>query len=156
MKTSKNRKIALISSPGGHLFKTLKLKKWWGNYERFWVTDIKKNENIKSLRGEKVYGGYFPENRNVMNFIRNLLLAYRVLRKEKPDLIFSIGAGIAPPFFLIGRIMGIKTVFMETFNFIPKSTLSGRLIYPICSSFIVQNKEILQIYPKAKFVGRVL
>lgn len=152
----KKTKVCIISSPGGHLFKTLQLKDWWEGYDRFWVTDSEVLEKTNLLNKEKVYQGFFPENRNLVNFLRNLALAWRLLRKEKPDFLFSIGAGIAPPFFFVGKLLGIKLIFMETFILTNHPTLSGRLIYPLSALFLVQNKKMLESYPKAKYLGSLL
>jgi len=67
-----------------------------------------------------------------------------------------MGAGIAPPFFIAARILNIKSVFIETFSYIPKATLSGKIIYFICNHFYVQNKKLLKIYPRAKYIGSIL
>jgi beta-1,4-N-acetylglucosaminyltransferase len=148
-------KLCLVCSPGGHLYKTFMLKEWWEKYPHFWVTDPL-TKKLEFPQNEKVYYGHFPVSRHPINFIKNLFLAYKLLRKEKPNLIFSTGAGIAPPFFIIGKLMGIKLVFMETFIFSPEPTLSGKLIYPFADHFVIQNKKLKNIYPRAKYWGKVL
>lgn len=150
-KKLKTRKICLISSSGGHLYQTYELKKWWNKYPHFWIT---KNDSLSKslLKGEKKYFAYFPENRNLKTAFKNLLLAFRILKKEKPSLVFSTGAGLAPPFFLAAKLLKIKTVFIETFVFIPHRTLSGKLIAPISDYFIVQNKALLKIYKNAIYI----
>jgi len=131
------------------------LKDWWSQYDRVWVT---RNDELSNdlLKHEHVVYGYFPENRHIINACKNFILAVRTLRKIKPDAVFSMGAGIAPPFLLAAKIMGIKTIFMETFISIPRATLSGRLVYFWVDVFLVQNKELLKIYPRAKYWGSVL
>lgn len=156
MSEEKIIKLGIITSPGGHLYKTYQIKGWWENYDRFWVANRKVVRKMNLLKGEKVYQGYFPENRNLINFFQNLALAWKTLRREKPDFLFSMGAGIAPPFFLVGKLLGIKLIFLETFILIDRPTLSGRLVYPLVDLFLVQNKKMLKYYPKAKFFGPVI
>jgi UDP-N-acetylglucosamine:LPS N-acetylglucosamine transferase len=155
MKKEKKIKLGLITSPGGHLFKLYQLKPWWQQYQRFWVTSPV-TKKLKILNQEKVYFSRYPFNRNIINFIKNLFLAIKILNLEKPDILFSTGAGIAPPFFIIAKLMGIKLIFMETFIFIPKATLTGRIIYSIADQFLIQNKGLKKIYPKAKYWGTCL
>ncbi len=150
-----NKKICLISSPGGHLYKMFKLKPWWQKHQRFWVTSPL-TKKIKLIHNEKIYYAHFPVSRNLPNFIKNLFLAIKILTKEKPDLIFSLGAGIAPPFFIIGKLMGIKLIFMETFIFSPQTTMTGKLVYPITDLFLIQNPKLKKTYPKAVYWGNVL
>lgn len=148
-------KICLVSSPGGHLFHLKRLEKWWGKYPHFWVS---KSYLDKSMVGEnqKFYYGYFPEQRSVINFFRNLILAWKIISKEKPNIIVSSGAGVAPPFFVIGKIFGCKLIFIEVFDFIQYPTLSGRFVYPLADLFLVQHREQLKRYPKAILVGSIL
>jgi len=155
MKPANKIKIGLITSPGGHLFKLHQLKPWWQQYQRFWITSPI-TKKLKILNQEKIYYGYFPVSRNIINFIKNLILAVKILKKEKPHILFSTGAGIAPPFFIIAKLMGIKLIFMETFIFSPETTLSGRLVYSFTNHFLVQNKELLKTYKKAKFWGQCI
>lgn len=147
-------KICLVTSTGGHLYQVYRLKKWWTGYERFWVS-FDKEDARELLRGERVVWAHFPEHRHLANFIRNLFLAAKILFRERPGLIFSTGAGIAPPFFFIGKLLGAKLVFLETYDFIDHPTVSGRLIYPLADVFLIQHQLQKRFYPKAKFWGRL-
>ena len=148
-------KIGIITSRGGHLFQMYRLKPWWKRHDHFWVTF--QGEDVSSiLKNEKVYYGYQPESRNALNAIRNLLLAINILGKEKPSLIISCGAGIAPPFFYIAKFLGIKTVFIEPYDFIAYPSLSGRLVAPIVDLLLVQHTEQLRFFRRAKYKGALL
>lgn len=147
-------KVCLVGSSGGHLTHLYLLKKFWSHENRFWVT-FDKEDARSVLKNEKMYKCYFPTNRNIKNLIRNTILAIRILRKEKPDVIISSGAAVAVPFFYIGKIMGIKTVYVEVFDRIDKPTLTGKLVYPITDLFVVQWEEMKKVYPKAVNLGGI-
>ena len=147
-------KVCLVGSSGGHLAHLYMLKPFWNNKERFWVTFNKQDAN-SLLKNEKVYNCYFPTNRNFKNFIKNTILAFKVLKKEKPDLIISSGAAVAVPFFYIGKLMGAKLIYIEVFDRIDKPTLTGKLVYPIADKFIVQWEEAKKVYPKAINFGSI-
>ncbi len=147
-------KVCLVGSAGGHLTHLYMLKPFWAEREHFWVT-FDKTDAQSLLVGEKVYSCYFPTNRNIPNLIRNTFLAYRVLRREKPDLLISTGAAVAVPFFYLGRLMGKKLIYIEVFDRIDKPTLTGRLVYPIVNQFIVQWEEMKKVYPKAVNLGSI-
>ena len=89
------------------------------------------------------------------NFIKNTILAIRILKKEKPDLIISSGAAVAVPFFYIGKLMGAKLIFIEVFDRYNKPTLTGKLVYPIADKFIVEWEEMKKIYPKSIDLGSI-
>jgi len=155
MTKKNNIKICLICSTGGHFYQVWQLKEWWSKYEHFWITFNRIDTKAK-LKGDRVYYGNFPENRSLINALKNLLLAFRLLKKERPDIIFSTGAGIAPPFYLVGKLLGIKLIFLETASFIGIPTLSGRLVYHFCDSFLVQHKQSKKFYPKAEMHGGLI
>ena len=152
--SGENMKVCLVGSSGGHLTHLYMLKPFWQEKERFWVT-FAKQDAASLLSGEQVYHCYFPTNRNLKNLIRNTILAWKVLGKEKPDLIVSSGAAVAVPFFYLGKLFGTKTVYIEVFDRIDKPTLTGKLVYPVADRFIVQWEEMKQVYPKAINLGSI-
>ncbi len=154
VKSSKDIKVCLVGSSGGHLMHLYMLKPFWEKIERFWVTFDK--EDAKSLlENEKMYPCYYPTNRSLKGLIINTKLAWKVLRKEKPDLIISTGAAVAVPFFYLGKLFKAKCIYIEVFDRIDHSTLSGRIVYPIADKFIVQWEEMKKIYLKAVNLGSI-
>lgn len=86
--------------------------------------------------------------------IKNTFLAWKILKKEKPDLIISSGAAVAIPFFVLGKVFfKSKCVYIEVFDRIDKGTISGKICYKFADKFIVQWKEQLKVYPKAIYLG---
>lgn len=150
----KEIKVCLVGSSGGHLTHLYMLKPFWENKKRFWVT-FDKEDARSLLNGEKVYPCYYPTNRNIKNLIRNTVVAWKVLHKEKPDLIISSGAAVSVPFFYLGKLFGSKLIYIEVFDRIDKPTLSGRLVYPIVDKFIVQWEEQKEVYKKAINLGDI-
>jgi UDP-N-acetylglucosamine:LPS N-acetylglucosamine transferase len=130
------------------------LKPFWSEHDRFWVT-FDKEDARSILKDERLYPCYFPTNRNIKNLIKNSFLAFKILRKEKPDVIISSGAAIAVPFFYLGKIFGSKTVYIEVFDRIDKPTMTGKLVYPVTDKFIVQWEEMKKVYPKAINLGSI-
>lgn len=147
-------KLCLVGSSGGHLTHLYMLKPFWQEEERFWIT-FDKEDARSLLKGENLYPCYYPTNRNLKNLIRNMVLAWKILRKERPDLIISSGAAVAVPFFYLGKLFGAKLVYIEVFDRIDKPTMTGRMIYPIADRFIVQWEEMKKVYPKAVNLGSI-
>lgn len=147
-------KVCLVGSSGGHLTHLYLLKPFWENKERFWVT-FDKEDARSILENEMFYPCYYPTNRNLKNLIKNTILAFNILRKERPDVIISSGAAVAVPFFYIGKLFGAKTVYIEVFDRIDAPTLTGKLVYPVTDKFIVQWEEMKKVYPKAINLGGI-
>ena len=149
-----NIKVCLVGSSGGHLTHLYMLKPFWSTRERFFFFFYK--EDARSLlKDEKMYPCYFPTNRSLKALIKNTKIAWKVLRKERPDLIISSGAAVSVPFFYLGKLFGAKLIYVEVFDRIDKPTMSGKMVYPIADKFIVQWEEQKQVYKKAINLGSI-
>jgi UDP-N-acetylglucosamine:LPS N-acetylglucosamine transferase len=147
--------VALVCSNGGHLAQLLALEPWWSRHDRFWVT-FDEPDARSALEGERVYWCHHPTNRNVVNLLRNLLLACGVLRRERPRLIVSTGAGPAVPFFYVGkRLFGARTIFVEVVDR-RDGTLTGRLVRSQTDRYLVQTPDQLGHHHRAELIGRLL
>jgi UDP-N-acetylglucosamine:LPS N-acetylglucosamine transferase len=145
----------LVCSSGGHLAQLVRLRPWWAHHDRVWVT-FDTAEVASVLEGERVVWAHHPTTRNLPNAARNLALAWRSLRRERPDVVVSDGAGVAVPFFLIAKLLRIRTVFVEVVDRMMSRTVTGRLVYPITDLFCVQHEEQRRLYPRAATIGPLL
>ena len=148
-------KLLLVSSSGGHLTQLMSLRPWWEQHDRLWVTaDLPDTRSL--LAGERVLSSNSPTTRNLPNMVRNFRLANNIIKTERPDVIISTGAGIAPPFFLMAKLRGVRTVFLEVYDRLDSTTMAGRLCYPMSDRFLLQWDEQRKLYPRGIVVGRVL
>ena len=120
--------VLFVSSAGGHLAQLLQLSSWYADHDRTWVT-FRLPDAVSLLQGEKTIWGHFPTTRNIPNLLRNMLLAVRVIRKQRPSVIVSSGAAIAVPFFWIGKLYGAKTVYVEVIDRIDTRTLDRSFMF---------------------------
>jgi len=147
-------RVALVGSAGGHLLQLYRLEPWWRRHDRIWVTfDLPDARSL--LAEEETMWAHHPTTRNLPNLLRNLRLAWRILRSCRPDLVVSTGAAVAFPFFLVARLHGIKTVYLEVYDRIDSRTLTGRLCHPLSHLFLVQWESQAKLYPRAQVVGRL-
>ncbi len=147
-------KVCLTGSSGGHLTHLYMLKPFWEKHNRFWVT-FDKEDARSLLKDEQMYTCYFPSNRSIKGLLINTRKAWKILRKERPDIIISTGAAVSVPFFYIGKLFGIKTVYVEIFDRIDSPTLAGKMCYPVTDVFVVQWEEMKKVYPKAINLGSI-
>ena len=108
-------KVLFVCSSGGHLAQLHDLEPWWQHHERGWVT-FDSVDATSLLVGERVIWAHHPTTRNLMNALRNLRLAFRLLRRDRPDVVISDGAGVAVPFFLVAKALRIATVYVEVYD----------------------------------------
>ena len=153
------RKYMLVTSRGGHLDHLLALEGLWKGGPRCWVTYASSKSREHDLAGETVFFCPYPVEHDSMqgwfNFARGMILAFRLIRRERPSLIFSTGAGCAVPFFLVGRILGVTTCFMEVYDRVSSSTATGRAASFLCNYTFVQWPCQKALYPRAHLVGEL-
>ena len=147
--------VLLVASAGGHLAQLVALREWWEELPRVWVSDASPAV-VSQLEGERVEFAHFPTTRNVPNLLRNFVVASRVLRRTRPRLVVSTGAAVAIPFFVLARVFGIPTVYLEVYDRVDSATVTGRVCYRLCSAFAVQWDAQRAFYPRAHNIGSVL
>jgi beta-1,4-N-acetylglucosaminyltransferase len=144
----------LVASNGGHLLQLAELRHEWPAATRAWVT-FDKPDARSLLDGEDVIFAHYPTNRNIPNLLRNLFLAARVLRRRRPHVVVSTGAGVAVPFCYLARLFGSRVVFIESFSRISKPSLTARLVYPVAHEFFVQWPELQRHFRRAHYEGAI-
>ena len=146
-------KVGIAISSGGHLTEILQLESILKKHKRFFITLKRSDSQELAKKGENVY--FVSDfSKNYFNVIENFLKSLLVILKEKPDVIISTGASPAIPSLFIGKLFGVKIVFIETFARIYDPTKTGKIVYPIADLFLVQWKQLLHKYgEKAKYWG---
>lgn len=95
-------------------------------------------------------------HRSLFKYFLCFVQTFKYFLKRPPDVIFSTGAGIAIPGIILGKLFfKSDIVFIESLAYINRPTITGRLAYYFSDLFIVQNKELLKIYPNAR-LGRLI
>ncbi len=148
-------KIALVCTQGGHLTETLQVMEAFEGNEVFFVTHYSpRDEEL-----HRIAPAYFCANigERPLVFLRTFGWALRLLLRERPQVIFSTGSEIALPFFFWGKVMGIKTIFLESWCRVYSLSRTGKLAYPLVDEFWVQWPQLLEACgPKAKYRGGVI
>ena len=148
-------RVLFACSAGGHLAQLLRLEPWYRELDVRWVTfDLP--DAISLLGGADVVWAYHPTTRSLKNLVRNAWLAVREVRRFKPDVVVSSGAAIAVPFFWIGKLFGVKTVYVEVIDRIDTRTLTARLVSPVTDLFLAQDPQQLALFPGSHLIGRLL
>jgi beta-1,4-N-acetylglucosaminyltransferase len=147
--------VLLVCSPGGHALQLSLLRDAWAGYRTAWVT-LEAEDTRTLLERETVVYAHGPTTRNLPNLVRNLGLAWKLLRRARPRVIVTTGAGIAVPFAWIGRLLGARVVYIESFTRIESASLSGRMIAPVTDRLYVQWPELAQSLRRARYVGTVV
>ena len=143
-------KICIVSSCGGHLTEVRRFRSVYGAYEHFYVI----NERI-DMPPDMIGKTYFvTHSERDWKFLINLWEAARILRRERPTVILSTGAGPVVPFAIVGRIFfRTRVIFIETITRIHRPSLTGRLMYWLAHEFFYQWPALGRYFPKGKYGG---
>ncbi len=151
-------KILIPTSPGGHLKQVVLLAE---NLKK--VLDITFITYYTPL-AEKLLEGYkvkfvIEPRIGVKSWPRKFILSLQaalLLLKERSDVIVTAGSDVAVPFCYIGKLLGKKIIFIESWSRVRKPSKSGKLVYPIADLFFVQWEELKFEYPRAIYAGRLM
>jgi UDP-N-acetylglucosamine:LPS N-acetylglucosamine transferase len=88
-------------------------------------------------------------------FFANLWEAWRILRRERPDLILSTGAGPAVPFAIVGKLVSIPSIFVESITRVTAPSLAGRLMYRLSIRLFYQWESLSRYFPNAVYGGPI-
>jgi UDP-N-acetylglucosamine:LPS N-acetylglucosamine transferase len=142
-------KVCIVSSCGGHLTEVRALKPLYERYEHFYVL----NDRISFPKDMEGRTYIIRHSERDLLFFVNLWEAWKIFRKERPNLILSTGAGPVVPFTLVGKLFGIKVIFIEISTQVIKPSLTGRIMYRLADRFFYQWKSLNRYFPKGTYGG---
>ncbi|MEM1368318.1 MAG: UDP-N-acetylglucosamine--LPS N-acetylglucosamine transferase, partial [Cyanobacteria bacterium P01_H01_bin.15] len=87
-------KLLLVCNPGGHFSTMMGIKQFWKKHDREWVSYRK--YDTEQLQGrELVHWVMMQEARMFLRACVNFVKAIKIIRKVRPDMVVSTGAGLA-------------------------------------------------------------
>lgn len=158
MKKNKKEKVCFLASSGGHLEEISRLVEIEEKYDNFLVTEKGKFEELHF--GKKVIYVYQINRKEILfpfKFIGLILKAFKILLKEKPTVLISAGALATVPFCIVGKLLGKRIVYIESFARVDTPSLTGKIIYKLklANLFVVQWEDMLKYFPEAIVGGRI-
>ena len=152
------RRVMFISSTGGHLNELLQLEKMFREYNYSLITEkTKSNLYLKDKYGKRVGFLIYGTKHHILTYpfklLVNCFISLYYYLKFRPDYIITTGVHTAGPMCCIGKMLGSKVIYIETFANMVTKTTTGKLLYPIVDKFIVQWESMKDLYPNADFGG---
>lgn len=147
--------IIFIASAGGHLTELLKIKNIFKDYNSIIITE----KNLISKNIKDVHYMLYCSRYYIIKYLLvapfNIFLSLYYFIRYNPDLVYTTGAHTSVPMCYLAYLFNRKVMFVEVYDRIITKTLSGKLVYPIANTFIVQHKESLKLYRRALYMGSV-
>lgn len=150
MKQTQRKKICLISSSGGHYEQLRMLASLEEDHDIFWVTE---RSNYVSNSDYYLIQTGMKDKLFPFKMLINLLKTIGIWFKERPDYVITTGAMVVVPMALLAKLFRKRLVYIETYARVYDGTRTGSLLYKYADLFIIQWKQLKEVYPNAKYGG---
>ena len=96
--------------------------------------------------------------RKARNAVRAFFACLGLMRRLRPDAVVCVATSLAIPLCLCGRLLGVRTVFVESITRVNSPSATGRLLsrLRLCDRLYVQWPESARLYPGAVYKGALL
>jgi UDP-N-acetylglucosamine:LPS N-acetylglucosamine transferase len=146
-------KICIVSSAGGHLNEVRALRPAYQDFDHFYV--VNQPVPMTPDMQDRLY--IISHSERDLLFFANLVEAWKILRKERPDVLLSTGAGAIVPFSIIGRLFfGTKVIFVESLARVTAPSLTGRIMYRLTDLFFYQHEQLRPHFPSGRYGGSLI
>jgi UDP-N-acetylglucosamine transferase subunit ALG13 len=144
-------KVLLVCPSGGHLSQIRALASSYIGHPHFYVINMPIVE-APDMQGRTQI---ITLSQRDWKFLINLFEAYSIIRREKPRVILTTGGGFSVAFTLVGKLFGVKTVYVETVAKVTVPTETGRIMYILADRFFYQWPYLKSFFPRGKYVGLI-
>ena len=135
------KKVMAIASIGGHWVQLLRIARpMEEKYEMVYVSNHPKCATM--VEGQKFYQTADFSRSDAWKLIPSFFKAVRVLWREKPDAIITTGAAPGLVFLLVGKLLGIKTIWIDSVANAEQLSASGRIASRFASRTYTQWEDL--------------
>lgn len=145
-------KLCLVSAAGGHLTELKKFSDIYASHEYFHVINIP-IVTTKKMQDRIITITLCQRDwKGIINFYE----AWNILRIEKPNIIMTTGAWPAIPFGIIGRLLGVRVVYIETMAKVIRPTATGKIMKYIANDLFYPWESLKEFFPKGIYCGPLI
>lgn len=147
------KKVFAVASIGGHWIQLLRIAKpMEEKYEMVYLCTHPKCETM--VEGHKFHLISDYSRWDAWKMIPSFFQLLRIVRKEKPDAIITTGAAPGLMCLLAGKILGRKTIWIDSIANVQHLSASGRIAAKFATRVYTQWKDLAT--DKIVFAGNIL
>jgi UDP-N-acetylglucosamine:LPS N-acetylglucosamine transferase len=148
---SKNKVLAL-SSPGGHWVQLCRLIPAFKAVDVVYACTYRKASELSEKDNYYVIGDISRDSiQRIFSVISGIV---RILRKEKPTVIITTGALPGLITLVLGRLFGIKTIWLDSIANSEQVSMSGKIAAYLAHNCFTQWENLAN--NRIKYIGRVI
>jgi lipopolysaccharide/colanic/teichoic acid biosynthesis glycosyltransferase/UDP-N-acetylglucosamine transferase subunit ALG13/anti-anti-sigma regulatory factor len=148
------QKLMLVCAAGGYFRYMQSLQDFWQDCsDRLWVS-VRSQTTEEEIEDPR-YWGYVPVKDNPINFIRNCILATKIIHQQKPDLVLSTDSGFSLPYLLLAKCLcGSKVIYIESKTRFQNIGLPAWILMKLhfLDLIVVRSEAIAALYPQAVYI----
>ena len=157
--------IAFVSSQGGHSgqIKIVFTNEVIGKNNAVLITERPKTNGIwKDNDFNNKFKTYFFEKdvllkMNPFFYLSTMIRLIKIYKNENIDIVVTNGAQISIPALIGAKLMGIRTIFIDTVIRVKTPNWSAKACYYFSDLFLVQHEGMIKKYGKnARYFGGIL
>ena len=152
---TKNLRICLVASAGGHLSQLLKLSQSWSGYDTFFVTTAEVIKEKLSQYGP-VYVVGECNRQHLIKLMKVFIHCIKVTLRERPNVVISTGATAGCILCLLAKLARAKVIWIDSIANVEQLSLSGRLVRPFADLFLTQWSDVAKQYNNVQYVGEII
>ena len=161
---SEHIKLLVVLGEGGHTRQMLNLVDLLGDDVNYYYI-VPREDNLSTghikhagpiYRLTRPRGKHAKIISSVMRTILTGVESLRVLLQVRPSAIVSAGPAIAVPVSILGKLLGVRIIFVESASRVTMLSLSGRIMYRWADLFFVQWPQLAEKLPRAIYAGRLV
>ena len=134
------KKILAIASGGGHWVQLLRLMPAFKDHDVSFVSTNQVYE--KMVHPHAFYTVKNSSRRSMLSVFRSSQAVLSIIMKVRPNIIITTGAAPGLMFILAGKLIGAKTIWVDSIANVEELSLSGRLAVKIADRIYTQWPEL--------------
>jgi UDP-N-acetylglucosamine:LPS N-acetylglucosamine transferase len=146
------KKVMAVASIGGHWIQLLRIARpMEEHYEMVYVSTHPKCATM--VEGQRFHQTADFSRSDAWKLIPSFFKAVKTVWREKPDAIITTGAAPGLVFLMVGKLLGIKTIWIDSIANAEHLSASGRMASRFASRTYTQWKDLAT--EKIQFAGNV-
>lgn len=154
MRSRSRTRILAVASAGGHWIQLARLSEAFADSDTLYVTTVAGETAPSGDRPvAKVIDGSRDEPLRIA--LASLQIAFLLLR-FRPHAVITTGAAPGYVALRLGKLLGCRTVWLDSIANAEEISMSGRLIRPYADLWLTQWEDLSRKTAGLKYWGRIL
>jgi UDP-N-acetylglucosamine:LPS N-acetylglucosamine transferase len=145
-------KVLAVASGGGHVVELLRIEPAFEGHELMYMSTLE--SYTSTFKGHQYFTVPDFSQWNVYRIPLAAWKMYKLFTKIKPDFVVTTGAAPGVLALFIGKLMGAKTIWLESLCHAEKVSISGKICRLFADRVYTQWEHLAT--PKIVYAGNIM